>query len=855
MLRYALQTLKARKGGFIGAFLALFCAAALVTACGILLETGLRGTIATERYAAAPVIVGADQNVHQTTIKKKKGKVKQKHKAKPLAERVWLPEKTLQTLAALPGVRKAVPETNFPAHAVGPQGRIVPGIDNKPSYGHAWSSAELTPFRLTEGKAPTHPGDVVLDRELATRTGLKTGSSLVIQSTGAPTTYKVSGIAAPQDGDLHQQTSLFFSDETARTLSGRPGRITAVGLLPKPGVSPSDLADQAKKALDGDGRRYAVATGGERGPIEFLDAGKARVKLVSMGGAMGGTSLLVAVLVVVGTFALSIQQRYRELALLRAIAATPKQVRQLIGREALIIGGLAGGLGSVAGLPIAYWLHSKFIDFKAIPDTLELTFSFVPFAAAVGAALLGAWVAARISARRTARIRPAEALSEASMEQRHFAWGRLGAGILVLALGIGVVVLLGFLRTEPASQPVTFLSVVVLAVAVSLLGPVIARIAVAVLGIPLKLSRVGGHLATANARANAKRMAAAVTPLVLLIGMACTVLFVQTTMGDAATAQAKAGNRADWVVASDGPGVPAQATDALRTVPGVTQVTEIVRTQVRVGLDKYPAQGISAPGLTTNWDPDVSRGSLKGFGDRSIAMSDVSADHLGKKPGDTLKVTLGDATVVELKVAAVYERGLGFGDLTMSHALVSRHVDNPLASSVLVKTIGDGKAGREQLAAALKQFPGLGVMDRTQVDDLQAEVQQSNAEVNYLAMGLIIAFTAIAVVNTLAMSVSDRTREFALLRLVGTTRRQVMSMLRIESALIVLVAAVLGTAISLAVLTAFSIGMTGAAQPSLDLPMFLGVLGLAALLTATATLVPGRVALGGRPADVISARQ
>ncbi|WP_331750681.1 MULTISPECIES: FtsX-like permease family protein [unclassified Streptomyces] len=855
MLRYALQTLKARKGGFIGAFLALFCAAALVTACGILLETGLRGTIATERYAAAPVIVGADQNVHQTTIKKKKGKVKEKHKAKPLAERVWLPEGTTETLAALPGVRKAVPETNFPAYAVGPQGQIVPGIDGKPSYGHAWSSAALTPFELTDGKAPAGATEVVLDRELAARTGLRTGSSLVVQSTGAPTTYKVSGIAAAKGGDLHQQTSLFFSDETARDLSGRAGQVATVGLLPKPGVSAGELADQAEKALAGDGRKYAIATGGERGPIEFLDAGKARVKLVSMGGAMGGTSLLVAILVVVGTFALSIQQRYRELALLRAIAATPKQVRQLIGREALIIGGLAGALGSVVGLPIAYWLHSKFIDFKAIPDTLELTFSFVPFTAAVGAALLGAWVAARISARRTARIRPAEALSEAAMEQRHFAWGRLGVGMLVLALGIGVVVLLGFLRTEPASQPVTFLSVVVLAVAVSLLGPVIARIAVAILGIPLKFSRVGGHLATANARANAKRMAAAVTPLVLLIGMACTVLFVQTTMGDAASAQAKAGNKADWVVASNGPGVPAEATDALRAVPGVTQVTEIVRTQVRVGLDKYPAQGISAQGLTTNWDPDVSRGSLKGFGDKSIAMSDVSADHLGKKPGDTLKVTLGDSTVVRLKVAAVYERGLGFGDLTMSHDLVAQHVDNPLASSVLVKTAGDGKAGREQLTGALKRFPGIGVLDRTQVDDVQAEVQQSNAEVNYLAMGLIIAFTAIAVVNTLAMSVSDRTREFALLRLVGTTRRQVMSMLRIETALIVLVAAVLGTAISLAVLTAFSVGMTGAARPSIDLPMFLGVLGFAAVLTAVATLVPGRFALGGRPADVISARQ
>ncbi|WP_203732299.1 FtsX-like permease family protein [Streptomyces sp. SID12501] len=853
MLRYALQTLRARKGGFIGAFLALMCAAALVTACGILLETGLRGTIGTERYAAAPVIVGGDQNVHQTTVKEKKGKTKVKHKAKPLAERVWLPGSTVTALEQVRGARAVVPEITFPAYAISPEGRVVEGVDGKDSYGHAWASAALTPFTLVSGTAPASATDVVVDRELAERTGLKAGSKLTVQSTDAPRTYTVSGIAAPAGGDLKQQTSLFFSTAEAQRLSGRDGQITAIGVLPAKGVGTAELAAQVKKALDG--TTAQVVTGGDRGPVEFLDAAKARVKLVSMGGAIGGTSLLVAILVVVGTFALSIQQRYRELALLRAIAATPKQVRQLIGREALIVGLLAGVLGAVAGLPIAYWLHHKFVGFGTIPDTLEVTFGFFPFAAAVGASLLGAWAAARISARRTARIRPAEALAESAMERTGFAWGRFLAGALTLAGGVVLLAVLSALKTEPASTPVTFLTVVVLAVAVSLLGPVIARLAVAVLGVPLRASRVAGHLATANVRANTKRMASAITPLALLIGMACTVLFVQTTMGDASSAQAKDGNRADWVVASSGPGVPEQAADALRGTTGVTAITEVVRTTVRVGLDKYPSQGLSTDGLQKNWDPDVSEGTLAGFGSGSVALSEVAADHLGKKPGDSLKITLGDGTVVTLKVAAVYARGLGFGDLTMAHDLVVRHVDNPLASSVLVQTTDDGTAGREQLQKAVAAFPGVGVLDRGQVEDLQAEVQQSNAEVNYVAMGLIIAFTAIAVVNTLAMSVSDRSREFALLRLVGTTRRQVMGMLRIESLVVVVIAAVLGSGIAFAVLTAFSIGMTGTAAPSVDPWMYLGVLGFAGALALLATVVPGRLSLTGRPAEVIGSGQ
>lgn len=156
MLRYALQTVRDRKAGFLGAFLALLCAAALVTACGTLLETGLRGTITTERYAGAPVIVAADQNVHATTVKvKNKGdeqKVKTKHKAKPVAERAWLPATTVDTVRAVPGVERAVPELTFQAV---PLTRGGPGGEGaKPSYGHAWSSAALTPFTLAEGRAP-----------------------------------------------------------------------------------------------------------------------------------------------------------------------------------------------------------------------------------------------------------------------------------------------------------------------------------------------------------------------------------------------------------------------------------------------------------------------------------------------------------------------------------------------------------------------------------------------------------------------------------------------------------------------------------------------------------------------------
>ncbi|MEW2304022.1 FtsX-like permease family protein [Streptomyces sp. NPDC006655] len=829
MLRYALKTVRARKAAFLGAFLALLCAAALISACGTLLDTGLRGTIRTERYAAAPVVVSADQYVHRTTVKHKHGKTKVKHKAKPIAERAWLPADLATRIARTPGVARVVPELTFLAQPSTPA-----GTGGRTAYGHAWESAALTPYRLVTGTAPRAATDLVVDRDLAARAGLRPGDLLTVQSTQSPRAYRITGIAAPAT-DVRHQTSLFFSAAEARRLAAHPGQVTAFGVLPAQGTDPGRLEQAVKRALAG--TTAQVSTGDARGPVEFLDAAAARVRLVSMGAAMGGTSLLVAILVVVGTFALTVQQRHRELALLRAIAATPGQIRRLLGREALVVGALAGALGALLGLPVGAWLQSRFVALGAIPATLQHTTGVFPPFAALAATLAGAWGAARIASRRISRIRPTEALAESRVEPARPAPGRITAGLLLLAGGAALVVLLTSLRTEPASTPVTFLAVVVLATSVALLGPLLVRAAALLFAGPLRLTGHGGRLATANLRGNAARMASVVTPLTLLVGMTCTVLFVQSTLADAARAQSRAGVTADWVVAARGPGVPAEAARRLRAPHDA--VTEVVRTTVRIGLDKYPAQGVTPQGITRTWDPEVTAGSLSRLTGRTVAVSELAAGQHHLRPGSTLRLTLGDGTPATLTVAAVYTRGLGFGDLTFAHDLVAHHVDNPLASSVLVSTART----QAQLATTLREFPGLDILSPAEADSRQADRQQDNAEVNYLAMGLVLVFTAIAVVNTLAMSVTDRVREFALLRLAGATRRQVLRMLRTEVLAVLTMATALGSGIALAVLTAFSLGMTGRAAPTVTPLLYVTVVATAALLAMVAAALPGRVAL------------
>ncbi|GAA3581489.1 FtsX-like permease family protein [Nonomuraea rosea] len=785
MIGFALKTLRHRRAAFAGAFVALLCAAALVSACLMLLETGLRGTVAPERYAGAPAIVAADQFVRESVDK---GDGKTKTKAKPLSERAWLPASVVAAIQDTPGVTKVVTEVTFPF------GEYT---------GHGWESAALTPFTIARGREPRADGEIVVDA----RAGLDVGARLRGQ--------RVVGVTAQA---LPSQDTVFFSTAQARRLAGRPGQVSAAGVFPGLAAAP---------------RGAVLYTGDERGRLEFLDAEQARVKLISMGGALAGTSLLVAILVVVGTFALSIQQRHREIALLRAVAATPKQVRALVGGEALLVGVAAGVLGSAAGLGLGLWLHSTFVSLGATPANLRLVVSPFPALVALPATVGAAWVAARVSARRLTRIRPVEALGEAALDHGRLPWPRLVAGLAAAAGGVVLTIVLSGLNTEAAATPVTMLTALVWTIALSLLGPLVARAVVR--AIPSRGTGVSGYLAARSLRAAPKGLAAVLSPLTLMVAMTCTILFAQTTAEHAAQQQADAGSLAGHVL----PGAPRTTAAALAKVPGVEAVTQVLRTSVRVGLDKYAAQAITYDPRTI--DLGVVSGSMKGFGAGSVALSRTAAEGLGLPVGGQVRLTLGDGTPATLRVAAVYSRGLGFGDVTLPYEVAAGHVDDP-AGTLLVAA---PTLTTDALAAAA---PGAVVLDRAQA----AAAGAANPQVTLTALGLIIAFTAIAVVNTLAMATSGRSRELAVLRLAGATRRQILRMLRMETLCAVLTSVIAGTAISWATLSAFGAGMTGSATPYVPPLAYVLVLAAAGVLALAATALPARLALRTRPADAVS---
>ncbi|PRZ44227.1 putative ABC transport system permease protein [Antricoccus suffuscus] len=834
MRTLAFETLRARKGSFIAAFVTLICAAALVAACGSLLESGIRGAVSTERYTATPVVVAADQLLKVSEISGDKTKIK----TKALTQHEWIDASLLDQIQGLPGGQDAVGELTFGASVLRPDGTPIPTSRYGESLGHGWGSAGLAPFTLAEGSPPKLPGEVVVDARIAYIAGLHVGDAVNIQTAAGATPYVVSGITKQQ---LSHQTTIFFADSEASALAAHPGLLYAIGL---PGATHSDLT--AIQAAAGKAGAEAF-TGDRRGAVEFPGVARSSTTLISLGAVLGGISLLIAILVVSGTLALSIGQRERELALLRALGATPKQVRKMIGAEVLLLGIVASLIGAGVGIPLSRLLGDGFAHFGVIPPNLRIDVGLIPIGIAVVATVMAAWTAARVSARRTTAIRPTEALADAAVGPRRLGVVRIVLGVVAAGVGAGFIFLTAHLHSDAGASPVSFLSVIAAAVAIALLGPTLMRGASIVLGVGLSvLSRRSGFLAAANNRTNARRLASIVTPMALGVAMACTILFPPTALQDATAAQRVAATRADSVIVAPGPGVTATQAAAARSVSGVHAVTQETHGKVWFGREKYDATGLTLDGLRDNIDLGVISGSAN-LNDNQLALSRATANDLGLRVGEPVDLRLSDGTPISLVVGAIYRNDLAFPGVVLSFDLLAAHGDSAYSSSLKISG-----ASTAQLRNAVA---GVQVMS---ADQFRAAQHSSGEGVSkgmgYMILALIGGFTSIAVFNTLAMATAARSREFALLRLAGMKRRGVIRMLHLEVGAATLVAVVLGTTIGLATVNAYAHGVTNG-PASITWWMYGVIVAAAGALTWAASSLAARSALRPAPADVISARE
>ncbi|MTD57257.1 ABC transporter permease [Amycolatopsis pithecellobii] len=823
MFSLAWQTIRARRGALAAAFVAVFCGSALVTASGILLDSGARGGIAPQRYAAAPVVVTGPQTLPVTDDLDQR-----------FAERVTLPAARADDIARVPGVRAAVGDVSVHAGLRRPGGDV-------PLVAHGWSATRLGPVPLAGGRAPEAPDEVALDGALAARSGVRTGDTVDLSVGAVASGYRVVGITAPA------QDSAFLTDAQARVLSGRPDQVDAVAVLADPGADATALAARIGHDVPG----VTTAVGADRADAEFLDIGSARSFLMLIAGSFGGTMLMIVVLVVASTLGLSIQQRRREFALLRAIAATPRQVRRLITTETLLLGSVAAALGTVPGIGLSFLLRTELARFGALPAGFRFVVGPLPALAAVVACVLAAVVAGLIAARRATRINPVAALGEAAVEPPKLGRTRLLIGWVLALAGVvnGVALPLALDGTAAAGSAAT--SALLLVVAVALLGPRLFTATAGVFG-RLGMSRtVAGFLASTSARARSRRLSSAATPLIMGVALAAVQIFTVTTTSTAAERQVADGVRADHVlVARDGIAPP--VADAVRQVPGITAAVPVARTSVLASYrelgdtmtESYAAQGITTAGLGSVMDLGVQRGNLGGLTGNTVAVSETAAGTFGVDVGSTLALRLGDGTPYTARVVAVYEKGLGFGDVTLPNDVVVAHTTSRLDDAILLA--GTDSAALRNLLAA---HPEIQLTDGVSFTGGSSTVESS---VSLLLNLVLIAFLAIAVVNILVLATAARVREFALLRLVGAKPRQVRGMMRGEATVIVVAAVVLGSVAALPPLIGISLSLTGSAIPTVPALAYLGIVAAAVAFGWGSIAIATRITM--RPTPVVAMR-
>ncbi|MFE6162243.1 FtsX-like permease family protein [Streptomyces sp. NPDC056486] len=600
----------------------------------------------------------------------------------------------------------------------------------------------------------------------------------------------------------------------------------------------------------------------------LLDAGsrstpaQGGADVVSFVVPFGFICLFVMVFAVGGAFSLSVQQRIREVALLRAVAATPGQVRRLIAYEALVVTGIAAVPGCGLGVLLAGGLRAWLVAQGMIPAAFPLDFGPL----SILTALLICWITAESavwsSGRRASRVRAVQALSEASLPRRRAGSVRTGCGLAVLAGGVwGLAAIYGSGGSDAANSAVAM--VMVLMIAVGLLAPWTGKLAGAGLGLLCQaLFPVVGQLVRTNLTTGYRRLGAAATPLALTVAFAAVALFVPQMKWHEQQQQDGQRMMADQVVQSTGNGLPATAARTLRDIRGTGAALGTMGTYVTVAVDddgSQPgsggiAQAVTGGPLDEVLDLGVVQGTAHELGPRDVALSRDLARRAHVRAGDEVRLAMEDDRTEKVKVAAVYSRSRGFGEAVVPQRLTAGHLSDGqlLQDAVYMRAKpGQGNQLADGLAKLHRAEPSWHVLDR---DAYRAEAlrrQDASMIATYLLLVVVTVFTSISVVNTLVMTTMERSGEFALLRLIGATRKQVARMMRLETAVIVLAALLVGALVAGAVLSVFSHALTGSARPHLagiTLALILGGAGILALATGVSTT---RMALRQRPTTAL----
>jgi len=758
------------------------------------------------------------------------------------AERNNIPQSIVTTVRNVPGVADAEGTVSGNAQFIAPDGKAI-STGGAPTLGVSFDpDPRLSSLHVIQGAAPTTSGDVAMDAATAKKYHFAVGDRVRILLPGPTQTFTITGIVRFGTADnLAGATLAAFTLPTAQRLLQEVGQVDAINVLSKPGVDKASLQRAIAQALP---PGVEVVTGQTVANEQTNQINQALGFFSTALLVFAFISLFVGAFTIFNTFSIIVGQRTRELALLRIVGASRRQVFRSVLLEAGLVGIVASLIGLGLGVLAALGLEALLKGFGISLPTGSLVFAtrtvIVALAVGVGVTL----VSAISPARRAVRIPPVAALVDYRGDDGESSRRRIVIGTVVAVLGVAALTL-GL--TKPAIQLVG-LGAVAVFIGIGMLAPIVARPMASVLGRPLaRTLSMAGKLGRENSMRSPRRTAQTSSALMVGLALVSTIAVFGASLSKSATSSVDEAISADYILTSNSGGGGGSISNSVASVasrvPGVTVASTVYSGQFEFRHSVDTLTAVSPQHLSDTIILRMQSGAgapALSAGEMLIDTTTANSDHLSV--GSVVPVKFAQTGSSTMRIGGIYKANSLLGSFLIGDGFFLSHFSNPLPLAVLLNTTSSTGTQSHALNNGLNAFPNLKIQTRAQFEkSQQAQVNQLLGLV-YALLALAVVIAMIGIVNTLMLSVFERTHEIGLLRAVGMKRRQVRAMIRSEAVILALFGAIIGVIVGTALGTAFAAslkqqGITDIVIPYNKLVLFLV---LAALLGLGAASWPAR---------------
>ncbi|MGI5443861.1 ABC transporter permease [Streptomyces shenzhenensis] len=836
VLKTSLRNFLAHKGRMALSAIAVLLSVAFV--CGTLVFTDTMNTTFDKLFS----VTASDVTVSSADAKSEETP----QNGVPLS----LPAATLDRVKTVDGVKSAEGAvSSMSVTVVDSADENMGSTTGAPTIAGNWSDSDLRSMEITSGHAPRGPTEMMVDADTADKHHLKLGDELRTIAQTGDVTARIVGIATFKVTNPGAAVVYFDTPTAQRQLLGATGRYTQINVTAAAGVSDAQLKRNVAQALGGP---YKFQTAEENADENRKDVGAFMdvIKYAMLGFA--GIAFLVGIFLIINTFSMLVAQRTREIGLMRAIGSSRGQVNRSVLVEALLLGFVGSVLGVGAGVGIAVGLMKLMGAAGMELSTRDLTVKATTPAVGLVLGVVVTVLAAYLPARRAGKVSPMAALRDAGTP----ADGRAGlvrALIGLVLTGAGAAALYAAATADKATDGSLLLGlgIVLTLIGFVVIGPLLAGGVVRVISaVLLRAFGPVGRMAERNALRNPRRTGATGAALMIGLALVACLSVVGSSMVASATSELDKSVGADFIVEGNQPIVP-QAEQAMEQTPGLAHVTryKILDATLTSPDGKADDSGITAadPTYADDLRRPTTEGTLKdAYGTDAMSVGSDYAEKHGVHVGDTLTVAFKGGRTARLKVAAITDdsSAIDQGARYTSIATMEKYLpESQVPPNVIMfakAEDGQQKQAYAALKSALKKYPTYQVRDQTDYkQELKDQVGQLlNMVYGLLALAIIVA--VLGVVNTLALSVVERTREIGLMRAIGLSRRQLRRMIRMESVVIALFGALLGLGLGLGWGTTAQklLALEGLGVLEIPWPTIIGVFIGSAFVGLFAALIP-----------------